>query len=206
LISALIAVNAVVLSIALFVVATSHGTPFPNLDFGIGDHWPANHRLLTVVDRTGDTGWHQAVVDAISTWDRGGSALTLTLTTGTGPCRQQRDHIEVCQETAERIAAQGSKGEQGLFVPAVGGHHEYRSAVLLVCSDCDGVDQDRQTVIATHELGHALGLTHNPNPESVMYFVGGSPDADARDYQILRAREGSRSDLMQTAGSPSAGG
>lgn len=205
LISALIAVNSVILSVGLFVTATSHGTPFPVIDFGIGHRWPADHRNLAVVDRTGDAGWHQAVTDAVATWDRGGSAIGLTLTVGTGPCHQERDHIELCQESAARIAARGSQGEQGLFIP-VSSHREYRSAIVLVCSDCDGVDEERQTVIATHELGHALGLAHNPNPESVMYFLGGSLEPDASDYEILRAREGTRPPMVQTAGRPASGG
>ena len=53
----------------------------------------------------------------------------------------------------------------------VGESNDYRSAILLVCSDCN-IDQDRMTVIATHELGHALGLAHSPDPESVMYYLG----------------------------------
>ena len=61
--------------------------------------------------------------------------------------------------------------------------------ILLVCSDCE-IDQDRMTVIATHELGHALGLAHSPDPDSVMYYLGGSTQPDARDYQVLRLLEG----------------
>jgi predicted Zn-dependent protease len=71
----------------------------------------------------------------------------------------------------------------------VGRNHDYHSAVLLVCSDCD-LEQDRMVVIATHELGHAVGLAHSPDPDSVMYYLGGSPQPDARDYQILRLLEG----------------
>jgi hypothetical protein len=183
-------VIAVLLSIAVFVVATARGgRPIGIYDDGIGDHWPIGHKSLTIVDRTGDAVWHQALVDAAATWVGGGSAIRLTLTTGTGKCGQHRDTIEVCQATTVQISGQGSLGEQGLFVPQVGRNHDYHSVVLLVCSDCY-IDQPRMTVITTHELGHALGLAHSPDPDSVMYYLGGSAQPDARDYQILRSLEG----------------
>lgn len=186
----LAAVVAVLLSLSVFVVVTAkNGTPIGIYDDGIGDHWPVSHRDLTVVDRTSDSGWHQAVASAIATWAAGGSALHLALTAASGPCVQRRDQIQVCQATTGEISGQGSAGEQGLFEPKVGRSNDYRSAVLLVCSDCE-IDQDRMTVIATHELGHALGLSHSPDPLSVMYYLGGSTQPDARDYQDLRLLEG----------------
>jgi predicted Zn-dependent protease len=95
----------------------------------------------------------------------------------------------VCQATTAVISRQGSAGEQGLFVPRVARNHEYRSAIVLVCSNCE-IDQDRMTVIATHELGHALGLAHSLDPDSVMYYLGGSAHPDANDLQVLRRLEG----------------
>lgn len=186
----LAAVIAVVLSLSVFVVVTSsNGTPIGIFDNGIGDHWPVNHRALTIVDRSGDPGWGDAISAAVSTWSEGGSALHFTVVTGKGDCRQSRDQIQICEATSEDISHKGAEGEQGLFVPRFGRRHDYRSAIVLVCSDCD-IDQSRMTVIATHELGHALGLAHNPDPESVMYYLGGSPQPDSRDYQILRQLEG----------------
>jgi hypothetical protein len=188
--SVLVAVIAVLMSLAVFVAITSrNGTPIGIYDNGIGDRWPAGHHRLAIVDRTRDDGWHQAVADAVDTWAGGGSSLQLTVKTGGGRCHQSRDHIEVCMATADAIASEGAQGEQGLFLPKVGRSHDYHSAIVLVCSDC-GIDQTRMTVIATHEVGHALGLAHSPDPQSVMYYLGGSALPDAHDLQILRLLEG----------------
>jgi len=181
---------AVVLSVAVFTVATAQqGTPLGTFDNGVADSWAAGHRNLTIVDRTNDPDWHQAIEAAIATWNAGGSALHFTLVSATGPCAQVMDHIEYCQATSGQIAAVGTDGDQGLFIPFVTKHHTYKSAILLVCSDC-GFGQDRRVIIATHEMGHALGLAHNQDPTSVMFPSGGSPQPDSADYQFLRERDG----------------
>jgi Matrixin len=188
--SVLVSLISILLAIGVFAVVTArNGTPIGIYDSGIGDHWAAADRNLTIVDRSGDPAWHHAILAAVATWTAGGSALRLTLTTAAGPCAQQRDHIEYCQATSGAIDKQGSDGDQGLFVPEDERGHRYKSAILLVCSDCD-IDATRMTIIATHELGHALGLAHSPDPGSVMYFSGGSTQPDARDYQTLRQLEG----------------
>ena len=175
--------------IVVFVALTFRVLTIGGIDFGIGDRWPPSHHDLTIVDRTGDAGWHTAIAAAKATWDLAGDDLRLTITAGTGACQQARDHIEICQEPLSAIAQHGLPGEEGLFQPKVAPGHEYRSAIILVCADCSA-DQDRQVVIATHEIGHAVGLAHNPDPGSVMSPWGGSPAPDARDYQILRSLEG----------------
>jgi len=165
------------------------GTPLGIYDSGIGDHWPTGHQNLTVVDNTGSADWHQAIVAAAATWGSAGSALHFTVQTASGDCAPQRDQIEVCLASAAQIAGRGTKGEQGLFLPTVGRDHDYHSVAVLVCADC-GVDDSRMTVIATHEIGHALGLAHNPDPLSVMYYQGGSSQPDSLDLARLHQLEG----------------
>jgi hypothetical protein len=44
-------------------------------------------------------------------------------------------------------------------------------------------------MIAVHEIGHLMGLRHNPNPMSVMYYMDleGSESLDANDLASLSA-------------------
>lgn len=184
------AVAFVILAISVYTVATSkNGEPISHYDIGIGDRWTPGNRQLTVVDRTGSAAWHSAILEAVGTWTAGGSALQFILLTESGPCQQEHDHIEFCQATGAQIQTKGSDGDQGLFVPWVTTHNTYKSAILLLCSNCT-LTADRMVVIATHEMGHALGLAHNVDPFSVMYYAGGLPQPDAFDYQELRKLEG----------------
>jgi predicted Zn-dependent protease len=186
----LCSLTVIILCVALFTVFTSHnGKPLGIYDNGIGDKWSVGQRNLTIVDRTGSASWHLAILQAVATWTAGGTQLRFTVVTEPGPCQQQKEHIEYCQETGAQIARGGSDGDQGLFVPWVTNHHTYKSAILLVCSDCN-LTSDRQVIVTTHEMGHALGLAHNPDPFSVMYYAGGSPEPNAGDYFALRNLEG----------------
>jgi predicted Zn-dependent protease len=163
--------------------------PLPTINDPGLDHWAPGHRNLTVSDRTGDPAWHAAISDGVATWDGAGSALRLTLVTESGPCRQDLDTIEICARTQSKISTDEIPGEQGFVDPQAGHDHAFHSVDIVVCSDCP-VDQPRRVIIATHELGHALGLPHNGSEFSIMYPTGGTFGPDAQDLQILRSKDG----------------
>ena len=54
---------------------------------------------------------------------------------------------------------------------------------------------DEQYTVAVHEVGHLLGLPHNPSSRSIMFFIclGDSVFLDRSDLSILRARHRLRS-------------
>lgn len=151
------------------------------------DSWPIGHRHLIVSDRTGDPAWHAAITQAVATWAQAGTDLRFTLVTQTGPCRQQSGMIEICKEPQKMLALPEIPGREGYVDPRVDSRHHFHSVDIIVCSDC-GVDQARQAIIATHEIGHAIGLPHNGSAFSVMYPTGGPFGPDSQDLQILRSK------------------
>lgn len=146
-------------------------------------HWPAGQRDLVVVDRTGDAGWHQATRHAVEVWNRSGADLRLSWRTGEGPCDHDGAIISVCEVSAERL--DGILQFEGVADQDTDDDGHARSAVLQVCDGC-GLDDGLRRVVATHELGHALGLRHNERLGSVLYPVGGTDRPDADDYDELR--------------------
>ncbi len=61
-------------------------------------------------------------------------------------------------------------------------------------------------VISVHEIGHLLGLPHNPNSSSVMFFfnLDESVSLDAADLSALAARHKLRTGIFENGGVSSA--
>ena len=181
-------VNSIVFAGAFAIVLVSKLVPaIPVLDNLSADSWAIAHRNLIVSDRTGNPAWHAAIAQGVATWMGVGTDLRLTVVTQTGPCHQTRDTIEICEQSQNKISNPEIPGREGFIDPIVGRNHHFHSVDVVVCADCP-VDQSRRVVIATHELGHAIGLPHNGSPFSVMYPTGSTFGPDAQDLQILRSK------------------
>ena len=175
--------NAVVFAVALAVAlvrivpAMADERPF--------GHWPSGRRNLVVVDRTGDPAWHQATRHAVDVWNGAGADLRLTWEEGSKveSCEHDGPRISVCTVSEERL--DGVVQFQGLADQATDADGHATGAFLEVCDDCELNDVLRR-VVATHELGHALGLPHNDRIGSVVYPIGGTDQPDAEDDAELR--------------------
>ncbi len=173
--------NAVVFAVALalalvrMVPAVAEEEPF--------GHWPSAQRELVLVDRTGDRRWHEATRHAVEVWNRSGADVRLSWEAGSGPCEPDGRRISVCTVTEESL--EGVVQFQGLADQDTDEDGHATAAVLKVCGNC-GLRDVLRRVVATHELGHALGLAHNNRLGSVVYPIGGTDQPDDEDYAELR--------------------
>jgi len=153
-------------------------------------HWHSDDRALIVVDKTGDRNWNDATRLAVDAWNQpsAGTGLHLTWTTGTGGCAPAGNRIEICQETYQMLGGGIHDDREGLTDVRLGSDRSQShigGATISVCSNCR-VESPRRRVIATHELGHSLGLDHSARLGSVMYPRGGPDRPAAGDVTSLR--------------------
>ena len=172
-------VFAVALAVALVRIVPAEAGERP---FG---HWPTGQRDLDVVDRTGDRAWQQATRHAVEVWNRAGADLRLSWHAGprADRCEHDGNRISVCTVTEAEL--DGIVQFQGLADQETDDHGHATAAYVEVCDDC-GLNDVLRRVVATHELGHALGLPHNDRIGSVVYPVGGTDQPDSGDYAELR--------------------
>ncbi len=147
------------------------------------DHWPSGSRALVIVDQTGDPAWQQATQHAVQEWNRAGAGVRLGWAIGTGSCEPDGVNIGICQTPGDEL--EGFVDYQGLTTQGHGDDGHADEAIIEVCGDCRlGVSERR--VVVTHEIGHALGLTHNQRLGSIMFPSGGTDRLDAGDVVALR--------------------
>ncbi len=181
--------NAVLFATALALVL-DHSMAAALSRFDLAPHWASAERRLVVEDRTGDPAWQEATRHGVDAWNRAaaGTGLQLTWRVGTGPCEPAGTVIPVCESRTRELGGTGGVAREGVARLELGpdktqAHNE--GGVILVCGDCQ-LAPSRRRVVATHEIGHVLGMVHSVRLASVMYHAGGPDAPDARDVENLR--------------------
>jgi len=153
-------------------------------------HWRSDDRAIMVVDKTGDRAWNEATTFAVNAWNgsTSGTGLRLTWSRGTGPCAAGGARIEICQDPYQALGDDMHNDREGLTDLRLGSDRSQAhigGTTISVCSNCR-LEPPRRRVIASHEVGHALGLEHTSSLASVMFPTGGSNRPTAQDASTLR--------------------
>lgn len=173
--------NILVLAVALAMVPTRL-LPAGATETTIS-HWPTGQRDLVIVDHTGEAAWEAVTRTAVAQWNSAGADLRLTWEAGDGSCDEQGARIAFCLVDGDDL--EGFVEYQGVMTPSTADDGHASGAVVEACGDC-GLSAILRQLVATHEIGHAIGLPHNERFGSVMFPNGGTGELDALDGADLR--------------------
>ncbi len=182
--------NAVLFATAL-ALALDHSMASALSRFDRAPHWTTASRTLRVLDKTGDPTWHEATRHAVDVWNASaaGTGLRLTWSTAVGRCAPAGEGIAFCKTSSAALDDDSPLKRQGVARVELAedpNDAHIASTAVFVCSDCR-LGPTRRRVVATHELGHALGMGHSLRLTSVMFHMGGPDAPDAGDIARLRA-------------------
>lgn len=173
--------NIVVLAAALAMVPTKL-VPAGATETTVA-HWPTGQRNLVLVDHTGQPAWEAATRTAVEQWSSAGADVRLTWEAGDGSCDEQGARIAFCLVDGDDL--EGFVEYQGVMTPSTTDDGHATGALVEACGDC-GLSAILRQLVATHEIGHALGLPHNERFGSVMFPNGGAGELDPQDGPDLR--------------------
>ena len=157
-------------------------------------HWSTAAGPVMVVDYTNDIAWQEANQHAVEAWNAAatGTGLQLSWSAGSGACVPDEGRITLCGASSITLDDGSPLLRQGVARVELGTDRTQAhvgEAILFECLDCD-LGEHRRRVVATHELGHALGLSHSKREDSVMYHTGGPEVPDTIDGEGIRALYG----------------
>ena len=190
----LLALAAILTSTSLSTTSAAFQTSANGRDVAAAPHWPRGAAVLTWIDlEEMPRGAAELVALAMRTWTTAAAGRFTLLNAGDADRAKVRVHF---------VRSTSKFGETRPRVDPRTGH--IVEADIGITAEAPGDAVDRRVIIyltALHEIGHALGLSHRDDFESIMYLFRYPTDSE-RYFGRYRARLRSADDI----GSPSATG